>query len=190
MNDKKSEILYNAPKREENDLLQTEKLEPDTFTYHLTTQYTAMFGVMIFVMIIEIFPFHLLFSRWSDMIAWGVTLLSILFILFMIYDYVKIKSKPILLSSKVLTVHRGVIRYVDIPLESIKAIHTTVTDKEDVTYMDLALLNEKNIYLDLLEPVVVKSIFRSKKGEKIAFYVDDQHAFIKQLKGQTPWDIN
>ena len=185
MNDKNSEMLYNGSKREENDLLQTEKLELDTFSYHLTTQYTAMFGVMIFVMLIEIFPFHLLFSRWSDVIAWGVTLLSILFILFMIYDYIKIKSKPILLNSKILTVHRGVIRHVDIPLESIKAIHTTVLDKEDATYMDLALLNEKNIYLDLLEPVIIKSIFKSKKGEKIAFYVDEQYAFIKQLKEYT-----
>jgi len=79
VNDKNSEMVYNAPKNKENDLLQTEKLELDTFSYHLTTQYTATFGVMIFVMLIEIFPFHLLFSRWSDVIAWGVTLLSILF---------------------------------------------------------------------------------------------------------------
>jgi len=154
----------------------------DTFSYHLTTQYKAMLGVMIYSTLIGIAPFHLLFSQWNDVIAWIVTMLSILFILFMMYDYTKIKSKPILLSSKILRVHRGVIRHVDIPLETIKAIHVTMTEEEDEVYKDLALLNEKNIYIDLLEPVVIKSIIKSTKSDKIAFYVDEQHVFIKQLK--------
>ena len=31
----------------------------------------------------------------------------------------------------------------------------------------------------------MKSIFRSIKSDKIAFYVDEQHTFIKQLKEYT-----
>jgi hypothetical protein len=141
-----------------------------------------MVWVMIYSTLIGIAPIHLLVSQWSDIFAWSITILSIIFISFLMYDYVKIRSKPILLNSKILRVNRGIIRHVDIPLENIDAMYTNMMKEEDKNYMDLALLNEKNIYLDLIKPVVIKSIFKNTQGDKIAFYVDKQDAFIKQLK--------
>jgi len=138
---------------------------------------------MIISTLIGIPVFHLLLSQWNDAIAWVVTGLSFYTIVWLIYDYRVMQNSPIVLTSTLLSIKIGSRWKTKIPLALIKKIHTSIAQEEDKEYQDLAILNEKNIYLELSEPIEIKGMFgMNKKRDKIALYFDEPNDFVKQLK--------
>jgi hypothetical protein len=153
------------------------------FSYHKTLQYKPFLWVMIVSTLIGIPVFHLLLSQWNDTIAWVVTGFSFYTIVWLIYDCRVIKNSPIALTPTILSIKLGSRWKTKIPLALIEKLHTSLTYEEAKVYQNLVILNEKNIYLELLHPIEIKGMFgMNKKRDKIALYLDEPNDFVKQLK--------
>ena len=163
-------------------------LKPDTtkgtlFTYHKTTQYTVLFWVIFVSTVIATPVFHFLLMQWHEVIAWGVTGVTIYGLIWLYGDYSVIKRKPIVLLEERLLIRIGIRWRADIDVSNIESIETSVAEEVEEEYTNMSILaNEKNTFMTLYEPIEVEGIFGiTKSTSKIALYVDEQNKLIEKL---------
>lgn len=166
-----------------NKLLQSNTDKRTLFTYHKTTQYPAFFWVMFISTLITTPVFHFLLMQWNEVIAWVVTGLTIYGLMWLYRDYTVIKHKPIVLLEETLLIGIGIRWKVDIDVSNIESIETSVSEEVEEEYTNISILaTEKNIFINLHEPIVVEGIFGIKKTtSKIALYVDEADILREKL---------
>ncbi len=157
----------------------------ELFTYHKTTQYPAFFWVMFISTLITTPIFHFLLMQWNEVIAWIVTGLTIYGLIWLYGDYRVIKHKSIVLLEDKLLIRIGIRWKADIELSNIQSIESSVSEEVEEEYTNISILaTEKNIFINLHEPIVVEGMFGiTKTTSKIALYVDEVDIFIKYIKG-------
>lgn len=163
-------------------------LKPSThkgtlFTYHKTTQYTAFFWVMFISTLITTPVFHFFLTQWNEVIAWIITGATIYGLIWLYGDYNMVKHKPIVLLEDKLLIRIGIRWKADIDVSNIESIETSVSEEAEEEYTNISILaTEKNIFINLHEPIVVEGIFGIKKTtSKIALYVDEADKFRKYI---------
>ena len=168
-----------------NKLLQSNTDKGTLFTYHKTTQYPALFWVMFVSTVISTPVFHFFLMQWHEWIAWIVTGLTIYGLIWLYRDYSVIKHKPIVLLDETLLIRIGIRWKVDVDLSNIESVESSVSEEVEEEYTNISILaTEKNIFINLHEPIVVEGIFGiTKRTSKIALYVDEVDIFIKYIKG-------
>jgi len=166
-----------------NKLLQANIDKGTLFTYHKTTQYPAFFWVAFISTLITTPLFHFLLMQWHEVIAWVVTGLTIYGLIWLYGDYSVIKRKPIVLLEERLLIRIGIRWKADIDLSNIKSIESSVSEEVEEEYTNISILaTEKNIFINLHEPIVVEGIFGiTKTTSKIALYVDESNKLIEKL---------
>ena len=166
-----------------NKLLQSNTDKGTLFTYHKTTQYTVLFWLMFISTVISTPVFHFFLMQWHEWIAWIVTGLTIYGLIWLYRDYTVIKHKPIILLEDKLLIRIGIRWKVDIDLSNIESIESSVSEETEEEYTNISILaTEKNIFINLYEPIEVEGMFGiTKTTSKIALYVDEVDNFRKYI---------
>ncbi len=92
------------------------------FTYHKKSRLSLIFGVFIGLVLVETFAFHILVERWSPIVAWIGTSLS-LYSMIQIIGIIKSASRiPIILEDKKVLLRFGIMSETEVLYEDIKKV--------------------------------------------------------------------
>ncbi|RKR80253.1 hypothetical protein BDD43_0349 [Mucilaginibacter gracilis] len=159
------------------------------FSYHKDTGAIALFGVLIFMVIVETMAFHLLLVRWSPKVAWILTVITA-------YAGVQLwgmtrafLKRPIEITSNSLLLRYGLLAETEVPLINIQSVEllTKLDDSEPYVQQlsPLKLLNDFNVVVRLHQPAELCFIYgKVKTYQTIAFHVDKKQLFIECLNSK------
>ncbi|AUC15543.1 hypothetical protein BTO06_10490 [Tenacibaculum sp. SZ-18] len=159
----------------------------NSYSYHKEGTYNGVFLGIILVMLIETFVLHLLLEKWSIIIAWILTLLSVYALLQFLALFRSMKKRPILLDTEndCLILRFGFAGYANIPLENIDKIELSSKDFEDdnIKYFSfLGKLCGHNTIIHFKEIVEFETIYGIKnKAKYLALILDDKQEFFNLI---------
>ncbi len=130
------------------------------------------------VSLVEIPVAHLLLARWSGTVATAVTVASVLFIGYVLIDWVAAVRRPLRLEGGTLTVHRGLRRPVAVPVAGIVEARTVPSsDNLPVGAGRTIYAGEANVLLTLDSPTAA-----ALAREAIAVAADDPGALVAAIR--------
>jgi hypothetical protein len=157
--------------------------EQRVYTYHRTSRYPMIFGAFLVLIIAETIGFHLLLERWSPLVAWIVTGVSIYSIFWMLGDFTSLRLHPIVLDGETLHLRSGLLWSADLPVSQIADIQTPKrADAKARDYLSFARAGEAKLVLVLDRPLEVSGVFGIKKQpRRIGMFVDNTRVFRAEL---------
>ena len=165
-------------------------LASNEYSYHKESGTKAILLVLLFLVAIETFVFHLLLIRWSPVIAWVLTGLSI-YSAFQIIGILKsLIHRPIVITDSCIELKYGILADAELAIENIESISI---QKEEVTkesgilsFSPLGDLEGHNVLITLKSKISISGFYGMKKeAEKIALFVDEPDVFIKTIESKT-----
>lgn len=153
--------------------------QQQVFTYHRKSRYPLIFLVFLLVIVVETVGLHLLLQRWSPLVAWVLTGLSIYSIFWMIGDFNALRLHPIVLTGDTLHLRSGLRWGANVPLAEIVAVQRPKpSDAKARDYLSFARAGEAQLVLVLAQPVRVAGLFGAhRQATRLGLYVDDLAAF-------------
>lgn len=158
------------------------KLASNEFSYHNKTGTIAILSVLILIIWVETFVIHILLQRWSPLMAWILTGIS-LYSGFQVFGMLRSLSKrPISIEKDVLQVRYGIMSEATIPLENIDSITVSSKqhnfDKETRKLSPLGDLESHNVLIHLKNEGVMEGLYGMKKKFKtLALHIDEKAQF-------------
>ena len=153
-----------------------------TFSYaQNTTPYLHL--ALAFLLILEVIPQHVLIHQWSPLAAWGLSIVTLYGLLWLMADYRSLGLKPTELHANVLKLHCGIRATANIPLKTILSVRLfdPTTDEDAVS---LSIEKEPSLTLMLEDEVTVSKLFGVTKSKKLALTLDDDEEFIDAVLEQ------
>ena len=155
-----------------------------SFTVHRTCGYAAVFGVICFAMIVEVFGLHLLLSLWSATAAWILTGLSLYGLLWFVADFRAMTHHPVRLTSSGLLIQFGLRWRVELPYSQIR--EATAWTAQHPTDLRLSPWGDPMIWIRLRQPHIARGLYGlEKRISTAALTVDDPKRFLEALRGHT-----
>lgn len=147
------------------------------FTYHKKSGYVSIMGILLFVLIVETFALHMIVMRWSVLIAWILTVLSLYSALWLVGDYHAIRVHPIIITPERLYLRTGLRWRADIPMENVEGVEIgSAKNPKAPDYLRASILWPRATLI-LKTPVEIHGLFgRKKKASRIGLSVDDPEA--------------
>ena len=164
-------------------------INKNEFTYHKKSGAPALFGAFILIIGIETFAFHFLLTRWSIIVAWILTILSI-YTAIQIFGFAKsISKRPITINQNSLTLKYGILNEVEIPFADIDKIELSwkPLDKDVLTktLSPLGELESHNVILYLKKENELIGLYGLKKKFKvIGFHIDESKEFKDKIENK------
>ena len=155
------------------------------FTTHRQSGYMALFGVLLFVMLMELVAIHLLLMQYSAKAAIIVSALSAYGMLFLLADMVAISKTPVLILEKQLLLRTGMRWRVHTCLENIEKVTKLNYDYEPAEncFKGAIIKSSANLYLRFKQPVTVSRLYRSPIiVNSIVLSIDEPDAFTAALQ--------
>jgi hypothetical protein len=154
------------------------------YTVYKKAGYTSLWGVLCFVMLIEITGFHILLLQWSKTIAIVVTSLSIYTFVFAIADLSAILKRPVIFNNRMLYLRVGIRWNVIIdPKQIISVEKIRNFKKQPGVILNCSLTGNPNIMIELREPVTVYGYYGIKRiTGKIVLNIDNEHEFLEEIR--------
>lgn len=156
----------------------------NAFTYHKKSDLTLIFGVFIFLILVETFAFHILVERWSVVVAWIGTSLS-LYSMIQIIGIIKSASRrPIILGENKAILRFGLMSETEVLYEDIDRIELS---QRTISNNPLAKklgteLNSHNVIIYLKKENVLHGLFGIKKNyQMLSFFVDEHKKFKEEI---------
>lgn len=165
------------------------KLKNNEFTHHKTSGTVSLLVALLFIIAIETVTLHFILSKWSSIIAWILTGLSI-YTGLQIFGFLKSMSKrPLIVDNDELWLRYGIMSETKIPLHKIDTIElSSKSYGEDKYFKKLSILGDlesHNIVIHLKEEQLLHGLYGIKKPYKIlALYADDKEAFVDLVKSK------
>jgi hypothetical protein len=157
-----------------------------SITTHKESGYTAVWAVLLFVLLIETVGLHFLLLRWSPVTAFLSTGLSIYSIVFFVADLASMVKRPIVFQPDQFLFRIGMRWNATIARENIKRL-TAIRDFDKAKEKDTLLCapaNVPNLLLELHAPVTVTGFFGIRRQtQRIAFHADDPTGLIREASG-------
>lgn len=163
------------------------KLQENEFTYHRSSGTVALLIVILGIVGIETFVFHLLLSRWSELAAWIFTGLSI-YSAIQLFGFLKSMTKrPISIGGNQLNLRYGIMNETTIRLDDIMSVELSskeIAFNEETRKLSfLGPLEPHNVIIRLSKQNTLRGLYGTKKTYKtIALHVDDTAIFKQQLQ--------
>lgn len=155
-----------------------------SYSVYRQSGYTGMLVLLCGTAAIEIVAVHLLVRRWSDLVAWTLTALSIYGVLWLLGDYHAVRLQPHVVDDRYLHVRTGLRWRVDVPLDAVRDVRRWRTDDDEIT--SVALLGDPNVVVELDCSVIVEGMFGIRRQARaLGLTVDDPDAFVADLWGRT-----
>ena len=152
------------------------------FSYHIKSAYFTIIAVFIFLILAETLTLHLVLYKWSHIVAWIFTGLSIYGLIFLLGDSVAVKKRPISIDNEFLYLRIGIRWYSKIRIADIESIELTrqLPLKDD--HADFVLFGSPNISINLrCLQSAVGYYGITKKFRSFSLLIDDASGFINFL---------
>jgi len=157
-------------------------LPNNTFTYHKKSGLHLVFGIFIGLVLIETFAFHILVERWSVIVAWigtGISLYSIVQIIGIIKSA---SRRPIILENEKVLLRYGLMNETEIRYEDIEKIELS---RRSISNNPLALrigteLTGHNVIIFLKNKNTLHGLFGIKKEFNTLMIHVDKHKVFKE----------
>ena len=157
-------------------------LKDNEFTYHRSSGTIALLATIIFVVGIEASVFHILLTRWSETLAWIMTLLS-LYSALQLFGFLRSMTKRlIVIDNGCLYLRYGIMSEATIGLsdiESVEISHEELSiDEQTRRLSPLGELESHNVIIYLNKENTLERLYgMRKKFTTLALYVDNPAAF-------------
>ena len=159
-------------------------LPNNAFTYHKKSDIALIFGVFIGLVLVETFVFHILIERWSPVVAWIGTGLS-LYTMVQIIGIIKSTSRrPIILKDEKVVLRFGIMAETAIAYEDIERIELS---QRTISHNPLAKklgteLTSHNVVIYLKKENILHGLFGIKNNFNIlSLFVDDHKKFKEEI---------
>lgn len=153
------------------------------FSYHRKSSGVALFYVVMFLAIVETFVLHLLLERWSPIVAWIFSAISI-YTVFQVLGIVRsLGQRPTRLSSESIDIRYGILNEVTIPYDQIEEVtHSTASKEWDKEVRSLSPFGDfegHNVVIKVKEPLEINGIYGIKRSfTELAFHLDEPEQFV------------
>lgn len=162
------------------------KLEEGQFSYHKESGTQALYGAVVFIILVETVALHFLISGWSEVTAWVLTGLSIYTAIQFLAFTRSMGKRPMEVDNHEFRFRLGTFAQGSIPLDKIvKAYKHTSDLPEDKSVAKLGLLGElesHNIILEFSESISFARLYGKKSYSKIAFWSDSPDDLISTIQ--------
>jgi len=159
-------------------------LHNNAFTYHKRSDLALVFGVFIGLILVETFTFHILIERWSPIVAWIGTGLS-LYSMVQIIGIIKSASRrPIIMENEKVILRFGIMSETEIAYEDIKRVELS---QRTISNNPLAKklgseLTSHNVVIYLKKENTLHGLFGIKNDFNIlSLFVDDHKKFKEEI---------
>lgn len=162
------------------------EINENEFTYHKNSGTPALFGGLIMIVGIETFAFHFLLARWSIVVAWVLTSLSV-YAAIQLFGFAKSLSKrPISINRDSLTLKYGILTQVEISFSDIDKVElskeTLEKDKVTKTLSPLGELESHNVVIYLKQENELIGLYGMKNKFKVlGLHIDEPKEFNERM---------
>ena len=155
-------------------------LPNNAFTYHKRSDLALIFGVFIGLVLVETFVFHLLVERWSPIVAWIGTGLS-LYSMIQIIGIIKSASRrPIILKNEKVVLRFGMMSETEVAYEDIERVELsqrTISNNPLAKKLGTEITSH-NVVIYLKKENILHGLFGIKNHFNIlSLFVDDHKKF-------------
>ena len=168
--------------------------KPEVSTIHFTSYkdngIIALLSIVMFLVIVETFVFHLLITGWSTTLAWVLSIVSV-YTGFQILGHLKaLIFRSTTIVEGTLYLRNGILGDVKVDIGNIKKVECTevIIEDENNEVRNLSLLRDlegHNIALYFSEPIVLEQAYGfSKKAKVLLLYVDDPKRFSETISSK------
>lgn len=162
--------------------------EAGDYSYHKKSGIKIAIGVIIFILIIELFIMHMIVVQWSSTIAWVLTVLSGYACLQIIAIIRSMSSRPIVIDSenRLLKLRYGFANSTNIPFNQIAEIKLTSRSAHKsanmVSLSVFDMLESHNLIIYLNASNILEKLYGLKKEyNAIGVFVDEKEKFVNTL---------
>lgn len=165
----------------------TRETNDNEFTYHKKSGTPALFYAFILIIVVETFAIHFLLTRWSLILAWILTALSI-YTAMQVFGFAKsLTQRPISINQDSLTLKYGILNEVEIPFADIGKIELSrkSLEKNELTktLSPLGELENHNVIIHLKKENELVGLYGMKKRFNIiGFHIDEPTEFNERMK--------
>ena len=148
---------------------------PGVFSNHRRTAFSAYSGVLLFVLVAEIVPIHLLLERWSPVVAWIVFGLSLYGVLWVLGDARAVARRPMRVEPDGLRLRLGLRWSLDLAWPTVDEVRELrgagQSEKDELALVPLGA--GANIEVRLRIPQIAEGPYGIRKPvRRIVLYVD------------------
>lgn len=163
------------------------KYEANDFSNYKENGISAMFGAIIFILLVETFVVHILLERWNTIVAW-VFSISTIYLVMQIFAHIKaLRIRKSFITDKYLTLRYGIFAEITIPLFDIEKVELNSNDVEitDKKIESLALLKgfeTHNVVLHFKKNQTIEKVYGFKKScDVLLLHIDKKEEFRKAI---------
>lgn len=163
------------------------KPRENEFTNYKETGSIPLAGGLIMVALIETFALHLLLMRWSAIVAWVLTGLSLYSVL-LIFGHIRaLTHRFSVLTDTELTLKNGLIADICIPLGEINKVELCATEVEskNLKIGNLGLSRESkdhNVVLYFKTPQRIEKFYGfTRECDVLVLHIDNKHDFVARI---------
>jgi len=162
-------------------------LNENEFSYHKNSGTIALLISVIFLIAIETMVFHIVLTKWSDVAAWVLTILSIYTAIQLLGFLKSILKRPISIDRNKLFLRYGFMNESTInitEIESIEISSKSIEANEQTRSLSiLGELESHNVIIHLNKENTMEGLYGLKRKYKVlALYVDDKVEFVERVK--------
>lgn len=160
------------------------------FSTHRRTGTTAILATLMAATVVEAVPLHFLLRTWTPRLAWLLTALSALALVWILGLLRSVQLRPVLLDAERLVVRAGIRWSVAIPREAIAGVEVghLKLPRGDARLLRATIATQPNVVVHLRAPVPAIGMYGTSREEltTIAFAVDDRHGLAAALTSACP----
>ncbi|NVK28473.1 MAG: hypothetical protein HWE14_10545 [Flavobacteriia bacterium] len=154
----------------------------NSFSYHRESGASALYGAVVFIILVETAVLHILLNKWSPIAAWILTGLSLYTAIQFLAYARSLGARPIQLKGETLQLNYGIVASAEVDIQSIHRIELTSNDlPDDGSVVKLGLLGaleSHNVVLHFHEPVEMIRLYGKRVSTNaIALFVDNPADF-------------
>ncbi|GAA4821082.1 hypothetical protein [Algivirga pacifica] len=159
----------------------------NTFTSYQKNGVTALLVILFIILLVETFALHLLIARWSTIVAWVLSILSIYTAVQLFAHLKALRMRHTEITSDVIILKLGLFGDMRIPLDAIEKIETTSKRLEDEErsieqFALLPGLESHNLILHFKTPQVVEKAYGiQKQCDILMLHIDQKEEFVKAV---------
>ena len=163
------------------------EIKVNEFTYHKDSGIIALLIVTIFIVAIETAVLHILLSKWSNILAWILTFLSIYSGIQILGFLKSLTKRPYKIENGKVFLSYGILSEATINLDDIETIEISSKDiefdKETRKLSPLGSLESHNVVITLKNKSVLNGFYGLKREFKtLAFFVDKKVKFKQSIE--------
>lgn len=162
-----------------------EFISESLFTYHLKSNALILVWFLVFMLLLEGFTLHLLFSQWSHFLVWAASASNVYILILYVADYRAMKINPIQVENGVVKIRYGLRAIMDIEVSQI--VHVEASNQYELSKTEkkqsiAPSTDIPNLFIECDRPVQCTLMFgKPRSSGKIYLFLDEPAEFARYL---------